>query len=144
MRCKGKTLLDIENKKYVEITQQCCALSIQVNFPANNLNFHWRWRWWDQMKVIFLNLFYFTFVKIPLLFYIGSLTAIFLYVLHNGVKPVCGCFWILNKLKQNKAKFTQVSTFFQEHIFFPWEFLLIKRWKSKKLRPLRIQLLKLI
>ena len=79
------------------------------------------------MKVIFLNLFYFTFVKIPLLFYIGSLTAIFLYVLHNGVKPVCGCFWILNKLKQNKAKFTQVSTFFQEHIFFPREFLLIKK-----------------
>ena len=31
----------------------------QVNFPANNLNFHWRWRWWDQIQAIFLNLFYF-------------------------------------------------------------------------------------
>ena len=30
-----------------------------ANFSANNLNFHWRWRWWDQIQTIFLNLFYF-------------------------------------------------------------------------------------
>ena len=47
-----------ENKKFVDITQQCFALLLQVNFPANNLNFNWRWRWWDQIKDIFLNLFY--------------------------------------------------------------------------------------
>ena len=35
------------------------ALLPTVNFPANNLNFHWRWRWWDQIQAIFLNLFYF-------------------------------------------------------------------------------------
>ena len=36
----------------------------QANFPANDLNFHWRWRrWWDQIQAIFLNLFSF----IPLL-----------------------------------------------------------------------------
>jgi hypothetical protein len=29
-----------ENKKYVEITQQCFAFTPQANFPANNLNFH--------------------------------------------------------------------------------------------------------
>ena len=29
----------------------------KVNFPANNLNFHWRWRWWDQSQAIFLNHF---------------------------------------------------------------------------------------
>ena len=29
-----------ENKKFVDITQQCFALLPQVNFPANNLNFH--------------------------------------------------------------------------------------------------------
>ena len=28
-----------ENKKFVDITQQCFALLPQVNFPANNLNF---------------------------------------------------------------------------------------------------------
>ena len=60
LRCKDKTLLGIENKKFVDITQQCFALLPQVNFPANNLNFHWRWRWWDRIKAIFLNLFYFT------------------------------------------------------------------------------------
>ena len=35
--------------------KHCWALS--TNFPVNN--FHWRWRWWDQIKAIFLNLFYF-------------------------------------------------------------------------------------
>ena len=29
-----------ENKKFVDMTQQCCALSFQINFPANNLNFY--------------------------------------------------------------------------------------------------------
>ena len=51
LRCKGKTL---------DITQQCLALLPQLKFPANNLIFHWSWRWWDQIQAIFLNLFYFT------------------------------------------------------------------------------------
>ena len=46
-------------QKFVDITQQCFALLPQVNFPANNLNFHWRWRQWDQIQAIFLHLFYF-------------------------------------------------------------------------------------
>ena len=41
------------------MTQQCFALLPQLNFPANNLNFHWRWSWWDWIQTIFLNLFYF-------------------------------------------------------------------------------------
>ena len=45
--------------KFVDITLQYVALLPQVNFPANNLNFHWRWRWLDQIQAIFLNLFYF-------------------------------------------------------------------------------------
>ena len=49
LRCKGKILLGVvnklvkqtfENKKFVDITQQCFALLAQVNFPAHNLNFH--------------------------------------------------------------------------------------------------------
>ena len=48
-----------ESKKFVDITQQCFALLPQVNFTANNLNFHWRWRWLDPIQAIFLNLFYF-------------------------------------------------------------------------------------
>ena len=31
----------------------------KANFPAQNLNFHSRLRWWDQIQAIFLNLFYF-------------------------------------------------------------------------------------
>ena len=30
----------IQNKRFVDITQQCFALLAQVNFPADNLNFH--------------------------------------------------------------------------------------------------------
>ena len=44
-----------ENKKFVD-TQQCFALSLQVNFPAKNFNFHWRWL--GRIQAIILNLFY--------------------------------------------------------------------------------------
>ena len=42
LRCEGKTFCQqtFENKKFVDITQQCFALLPLVNFPANNLNFH--------------------------------------------------------------------------------------------------------
>ena len=33
---------------------------ITWTFPVNNLIFHWRWSWWDQIQAIFLNLFYFS------------------------------------------------------------------------------------
>ena len=36
----GRCQQTFENKKFVEITQLCFALLPQVNFPANNLNFH--------------------------------------------------------------------------------------------------------
>ena len=38
---------------------KCFAFTPQANFPAHNLNFHWRWRWWDRIQAIFLNIFYF-------------------------------------------------------------------------------------
>ena len=44
-------------KKFVDITQQYFALLFQGNFRANNLNFQWRWRWWDRIQAIFLNIF---------------------------------------------------------------------------------------
>ena len=37
------------------------CLYIQGNFPAHNLIFHSRWRWWDWIQAIFSNLFYFTY-----------------------------------------------------------------------------------
>ena len=44
LRCKGKNIAGhcqqtCENKKFVDITQQCFAILPQVNFSANNLNF---------------------------------------------------------------------------------------------------------
>ena len=32
-------------QKFLDNTKQCFAFTTRVNFPANNLNFHWRWRW---------------------------------------------------------------------------------------------------
>ena len=32
--------MTFENKNFIDITKQCCALLPQVNFPANDLNFH--------------------------------------------------------------------------------------------------------
>ena len=45
-RCNGKTLLGV-------VTHQCFTLLPQVDFPGNNLNFHWRWRWLDQIQATF-------------------------------------------------------------------------------------------
>ena len=59
LRCKDKTLLGVVNKLS---TQQCVALLPQVNFPANDLNFYWNWRWWDRIQAIFSNLFYNCFI----------------------------------------------------------------------------------
>ena len=57
----------------------------QVNFSANNLNFHWMW--WDWIKAIFLNLFYFNIVA-PIhrifLIYLCSFRKDF-----NSFWPVC-------------------------------------------------------
>ena len=39
------------NKKFVYNTQQWFAFTPQANFPAHNLNFHWRW--WDQIQATF-------------------------------------------------------------------------------------------
>jgi hypothetical protein len=75
LRCKGETLLGVVNElffskvqtfcfqKFVDNPQQCFAFTPQANFPAHNLNFHSRWRWWDGIQDILLNLFYFTCMR---------------------------------------------------------------------------------
>ena len=56
----GRCQQTFENKKFVDISQQCFAFPPQVTFSAHNLNFQWRWRWWDWIQAIFSSLFYFT------------------------------------------------------------------------------------
>ena len=51
----GKTLLGDVNKlfsfqKFVDNAQQRFAITPQANFPAHNLNFHWKWRCWDWIQ----------------------------------------------------------------------------------------------
>ena len=45
-------------QKFVDNAQQCFAFTPQTNFSAHNLNFHKRWRWWDQIQATFQNRLY--------------------------------------------------------------------------------------
>ena len=50
LRCKGKTLLGVVDKL---LKTKGFAFTPQANFPAHNLNFHWRRRWWDWIQATF-------------------------------------------------------------------------------------------
>ena len=57
-KCKGKTLLGSCQQtfcfqKFVDNAQQCFAFTPQSNFPAHDLNFHWRWRRWIESRLPF-------------------------------------------------------------------------------------------
>ena len=60
------------------------AMFCLYTFPAHSLNFHWRWRWWDRIQAIFLNLFYFkdVYLLIPWLFRILNLKSLIFFILH--------------------------------------------------------------
>ena len=79
---------NIANKKFVDITQQCFALLPQVNFPANNLNFQWKWRWWDRIQAIFSNhqisnqmQVKMNYGNLDLIYYIGKIAHVFDWVI---------------------------------------------------------------
>ena len=64
LRCKGKKLLGVVNKLFVfrsllTTSSNALPLHLKQTFPPINLNFHSRWRRWDWIQAIFLNLFYF-------------------------------------------------------------------------------------
>ena len=45
------------NFLFSKVGWQCAAFTPQTNFPAHNLNFHWRWR--NRNQATFKNIFYF-------------------------------------------------------------------------------------
>ena len=47
-------------QKFVDNVSQCFVFTHWANFPTHNLSFHCRWRWWDWIQAVFLNLLYFT------------------------------------------------------------------------------------
>ena len=59
LRCKGKALLEVVNKllktkSLLILLSKVLPLHLKpLNFPANNLSFHWRWRWWDWIQATF-------------------------------------------------------------------------------------------
>ena len=59
LRCEGKTFLF--SKVCWHHPSMFCLITFSKLSP-NNLNFHWRWRWWDRFNAISLNLYYFTYV----------------------------------------------------------------------------------
>ena len=67
------------------------ALLPQVNFPANSLNFYWRW--WDKIQAILLNLFY---LKLPWHVFTNFefLIPIFLWSVRGFKKECNTCFYV--------------------------------------------------
>ena len=53
-RCKGKTTNFWKQKVWWHHPAMLCLIT-SIKFPT----IIWRWRWWDQIQSIFLNLFYF-------------------------------------------------------------------------------------
>ena len=52
----------LTNFLFSKVWWQCpgmVCLYAASKLSARNLNFHWRWRWWDQIQATFLNLLYF-------------------------------------------------------------------------------------
>ena len=49
----------VMSTNFVDKPYQCLPYTPQANFPAYNLSFYWRWRWWDWIQATFQNLFYF-------------------------------------------------------------------------------------
>ena len=58
LRCKTVFNKLLKTESLLTVASNVLPLLPQVKFPAHNLNFHWRWRWWDQIQAIFLNFFY--------------------------------------------------------------------------------------
>ena len=109
LRLSGRCQKTFENKKFVGITQQCFALLPQINFPDNNLNFHWRQRWWDQIQAIFFNIFYFKLKDLSL----------------------CQIFYRSDKVRMNLWShiFSKSATKIHNVVFHPW-ILRIYWWLS--------------
>ena len=57
-RCKGKSL-QVIFYKLLKIKSLLTSPSNVLPYYLKYMNFHWRWRWWDWIQAIFLNLFYF-------------------------------------------------------------------------------------
>ena len=68
LMCKGKTLLGLVNKLLKTkslMTSPSNVFPSYLKLPASNLSFHQSWRWWDWIQATFLNLFYFTYYRLP-------------------------------------------------------------------------------
>ena len=100
------------SQKFVDNTQQCLAFAPHANFPAHNLNFHWRWSWWDQIQAIFSNLFY--FIKIVLtycenkLFYWSRKT----FAIPGWRPRICKIFettWTINSNNERSEQFWDIK-----------------------------------
>ena len=53
LRPKVKIVPTVQHCKSLLSTPSNVAFTPQANFPAHILNFHWRWRWWDQIQAPF-------------------------------------------------------------------------------------------
>ena len=92
-------------------------------FPSHNLNCYWRWRWWDPIQAIFLNLF-FTFSV-----FISSAFACCIYTAYSACQALLESTiaWItFPKLLLKVWPFFVCILYIKEHYIAP-----ILEWKPK-------------
>ena len=51
------------NFLFSKVFWQHSSMFLHYTFPTHYLNSYWMWRWWDRIQAIFLNLFYFNYLK---------------------------------------------------------------------------------
>ena len=112
----------------VDNAQQCLAFTPQANFPTHNLNFHWRWRWWDRIQDTFWNLFYFTYIfgfrsenskttsAVVQTIHIAFLSA---FEKVNNLGQLCS-FWVLRTAYSQSTAKNAMSLIAACEIFFPY------------------------
>ena len=94
LRLWGKTLLgDVNKHSFWKVCWQCPTPP--ANFPTHDLNFHWRWRWWDKIQAIFLNLFY--------------LKCLFSLTNDSKLTLILFCYGYISKVSPQKKKTLSLS-----------------------------------
>ena len=132
----GKFCLRYKNK-FCWHRQAMFCLNNSSKLSANNLNFHWRWRWWDRIQAIFLNLFYFNILYnlsiLSIYIHISKFSDFFL-LKHLSFLISLG-FWhlILAPCFVDQISFCQFSHMASNHLFYTYN-IHLESWPKNKFK----------
>ena len=85
----------------IDNAQQCFASTPQANFTVHNLNFYWRWRWWDRIQAKYL-------LKSFLLYWIYLLYTCYKLQHHRGINLELLCVDTFDKISSFIQNLTKI------------------------------------